>query len=128
MKKVLVIDDEKEFCSFLKENLELLGRYRVFTATNGKEGLQSAKTERPDLILLDIMMPHMNGLEVLKRLKEDEKTISIPVIMLTALEDDESRSKTSYLYCEDYIVKPIKLSVLIPKMDEMLGKGSGGAF
>ena len=118
--KILIVDDEESLCFFLKANLEMTGRYQVLTALNGKKGLSMAGWDKPDLILLDIMMPGIDGFEVLKRLKDNEKTASIPVIMLTALQDDGSKTKAASLYGEDYIVKPIRLEDLMLRIDNML--------
>ena len=74
MTSILIIDDEKELALIVKRMLERIGNYTVDTATNGKAGVKAAYRKKPDLILLDIMMPKMNGFEVLKKLKENEKT------------------------------------------------------
>jgi DNA-binding response OmpR family regulator len=87
--KILIIDAEKDFAHFVKDNLQLISNYTVITASRGKKGVRIALKENPDLILLDVMMPGMDGFEVLKRLKRNEKTYHIPVIMLTAKSDDE---------------------------------------
>lgn len=119
-KKILIVDDEKDFAYFVKANLQLLGNYEVIVATKGKKGIKSALKEKPDLILLDIMMPGMDGFEVLERLKRDEKTMNIPVIMLTAKNDDESKIEAAGLYCEDYVVKPAEIKVLNSKIQKVL--------
>lgn len=122
MKKILIIDDEKDFAYFIQSNLQFLKKYEVYTALNGKSGIKKAARYRPDLILLDIMMPEMNGFEVLKVLKEKDKTLDIPVIMLTAKTDDKSVIEAAGLYCEDYIVKPIKINDLRSQVDEVLAR------
>jgi DNA-binding response OmpR family regulator len=88
--------------------------------TKGKKGLKAAVKEKPVLILLDIMMPGMDGFEVLKRLKKSEKTMRIPVIMLTARNEDESKIEAAGLYCENYIVKPVEIRVLNSKIHKIL--------
>lgn len=118
--KILMIDDEKDLCFFVKANLEIVGNYEVLVATSGKEGLRAAGWHRPDLILLDIMMPVMDGFEVLKRLKADTKTEAIPVIMLTARADDESKMKAAGLYGDDYLVKPVEFKTLKARVDGVL--------
>lgn len=125
MINILLIDDEKDFGYFVKANLQLGGRYDVAVATNGKKGISLARKHKPDLILLDIMMPKTDGFEVLKRLKEDEKTMPIPVIMLTAKDDDEYRIKATGLYCDDYIVKPVGLEPLQSKIETILRRKAG---
>lgn len=119
-KKILIIDDEKDFCYFVKANLELFGKYVVILETKGKKGIRAALKENPDLILLDIMMPGTDGFEVLKKLKENEKTIHIPVVMLTAKDEDRSKIKSANLFCQDYIVKPVEIKVLKSKIDKIL--------
>lgn len=122
-KRILMIDDEKEFCELVKMNLELtLTREFVVTfATNPKEGLYLAKTTKPDLILLDVAMPGMDGFQVLEKLKKDENTMGIPVVMLTAKDDDASKLQATELYNEMYITKPVEASDLIAKIKSVLG-------
>jgi two-component system alkaline phosphatase synthesis response regulator PhoP len=119
-RKIFVIDDEEDFAYFLKANLELISNYEVMIFTKGKKGIKAAAKEKPALILLDIMMPGMDGFEVLKRLKKNEKTMKIPVIMLTAKNEDESKIEAAGLYCEDYIVKPVEMRVLNSKIHKIL--------
>jgi DNA-binding response OmpR family regulator len=122
MKKVLLIDDEKDFCMFLKKNLEIRGGYSVLIANNGKDGVAAAVRNRPDLILLDIIMPGVSGFDVLKELKEREETTAIPVIMLTAVNKDEAKERALELYNEDYIIKPVLLSDLEAKIKDVLSR------
>ena len=117
-KLILLIDDDKDFGILLKRNLELVGYYRVATATSGHEGIETAQSMNPDLILLDINMPGMNGLEVLEKLMLGKETSKIPVMMLTALDDDISKIKATNLCMKGYITKPIKFSALEAKIDE----------
>jgi len=120
MRKVLIIDDEEDFCFFTKANLEFTGRYEVAVATGGKEGIKAASRGRPDLILLDIIMPEMDGFEVLELLKKNKKTVAIPVVMLTAKNDEASIIQTISAYAEHYIVKPVEMSVLEQKIEGIL--------
>lgn len=119
-RRILVIDDEEKFGQLIKMNLEATTDYEVFLATGGTEGLELAKHLDPDLILLDIMMPDMSGLEVLKRLKKDKSTMAISIIMLTAKDDSESRISASQLCGEAYMVKPISVKDLKARIDEVL--------
>lgn len=118
-RKILIIDDEEYFGKLAKKNLELLGNLEVDTATNGIEGVNLAKEIKPDLILLDIMMPGIDGFEVLKRLKADSETVKIPVIMLSAKEDEESKVKAAQLYDELYLTKPIESEKLKAKIESV---------
>ena len=119
-KKILIIDDEEDFCFFIKANLQLISNYEIFIAHKGKKGLRLASKEKPDLILCDIMMPGIDGFEVLKKLKKNEETQHIPVIMLTAKSEDESKIKAAGLYCDDYIVKPVEIKTLKAKIHKVL--------
>jgi len=119
MRKILIIDDEEDLTFFIKANLELRGDYEVMIAKNGKDGLKLAASHKPDLILLDIMMPKMNGFEVLEKLKQAKETIAIPVIMLTAKADDASKIKAASLYNEDYMMKPVQIEALKAKIEEI---------
>lgn len=119
-RNVLMIDDEKSFCKLSKMNLEMTGKYSVLTATNGADGIKIAKKARPDIILLDIIMPTMDGLEVLKILKEDKKTMDIPVVMLSAKGEDETKIKASELYSTYYITKPVSAEDLMAKIEWVL--------
>ncbi len=117
-KKILIADDEPEIVDIVKRMLE--EKYEVITAYDGEECIEKAKKEKPDLILLDILMPKLDGWETLKRLKEDKETRDIPVSMLTALPltPDDTRDKPIDKI-ENYIVKPFKKETLIKKIEDI---------
>ncbi len=119
-KRILIIDDEEDLNFFVKANLELAGNYEVIIATSGSEGINIASSQEIDLILLDIMMPKMDGFEVLEEIKKSRGALTIPVVMLTAKGDIGSKIKAAGLYGEDYIVKPVKIEILKTKIDEVL--------
>ncbi len=119
-KKVLLIDDEESFCFLVKQNLVETGEYDVEYANDPDIGIKLARRNAPDVILLDITMPKKTGLEVLEILKKDKKTVATPVIMLTALQDSDTKLKASYLYGDDYIAKPVPFDVLKTKIDEVI--------
>ncbi|MFH1875427.1 MAG: response regulator [Candidatus Omnitrophota bacterium] len=96
-----------------------ISREKGIRCRNGKEGIKIAQHRRPDLILLDINMPKMDGFAVLDKLKNSEKTVAIPVIMLTGRGDDESKVKASGLYSEYYITKPFDLEELDAKIKQI---------
>ncbi|MFH2146226.1 MAG: response regulator [Candidatus Omnitrophota bacterium] len=121
-KKILIIDDEASFTKMVKLNLEENRIYDVRIENDGKRSLSAAESFRPDLILLDIMMPKTDGFEVLKTLKNNEKTMNIPVIMLTALSTEQAKLKAVQMYCEDYVSKPISTKELTARMEEVLGR------
>ncbi len=118
--KILIIDDEKDFTYFIKENLQLISNYTVLTARRGRKGIRTALKENPDLILLDMMMPGLNGYEVLKRLRKNEKTYHIPVIMMTESSSDVSWDKESGFSADDTIVKPVETKILRAKIHNIL--------
>lgn len=119
---ILIIDDEKDFCYFIKRNLELTPNYRVITATAGGKGIWYAYWYRPEVILLDIVMPGVDGFAVLRKLKENKRTMPIPIIMLTAKNDDEYRMQAASLSDGDYIIKPVEIEFLKSKIENILAK------
>jgi len=118
--RVLVVDDEADIVSTVQYRLEFC-EFEVITATNGKEGLEKAANEKPDLILLDISMPVMNGHEMLERLKNRPDLKDIPVIMLTAYSDAKDVTKAADLGIVDYITKPFDFTELMGKISNALG-------
>lgn len=109
MAKVLVVDDEPEAVELLVEFLSSKG-YEVLTATSGEEALRRVKEDRPHLVLLDVRMPQMNGLEVLQRIREIDAEMG--VIMVTAVNEEDVGRKALELGAFDYIVKPLDLKYL----------------
>jgi DNA-binding response OmpR family regulator len=115
-KKILVVDDEDDILHFLELVLREKG-YDVATASGGHEALTRAQLERPDLILLDIMMPQMDGWEVLKLLRVDSDTARIPVAMLSARTEAKDRVQGLQEGAIDYICKPFSLQELLGKIE-----------
>ncbi|HYQ87630.1 MAG TPA: response regulator transcription factor [Bacteroidota bacterium] len=120
MKTILVVDDEKDIVDLVKYNLQREG-YAVLTARSGKEALEAAR-QQPHLILLDIMMPEYDGLEVVKRLKKDDRTSAIPVIFLTAKGTDLDEVLGLELGADDYVVKPVSIPKLLARVRTVLRK------
>jgi len=119
MKKILIADDRSEVVELVKVTLE--GEdYQIFSASDGREALEKTRLEKPDLVLLDIIMPNMNGLEVLGEIKRDPRTKEIPVIMLTAQGQKSDQEKGRKLGARDYITKPFNLSHLLKRIEEIL--------
>ena len=116
----LLIDDELDYCSFIKMHLKFIADLDVVCAGSGKDGLKLARRIKPDIIILDVVMPGLDGFAVLEKLKKDDKTISIPVIMLSGLDSDEARIKANQLYDETYITKPVDVYKLKDKIEEIL--------
>jgi two-component system NtrC family response regulator len=120
-KTILIVDDEKDFCTILSDSLSQ-DKYRVVTAFNGKTGLELAKKERPDLMLLDIKMPGMDGIEVLRKIKKMKK--EIVVIMFTGYGTLETAREAMKLGAYDYVTKPVDLFLLKSLVEEVL-EGAG---
>ncbi|MEE8331636.1 MAG: response regulator [Acidimicrobiia bacterium] len=117
--KILIIDDDRDILQFVRMNLELEGLI-VTTAEGGQAGLDAAKSAPPDLVLLDIMMPEMDGLTVLRRLRTSPPTMNVPVILLTAKALAEDRLAGLELGADDYITKPFDLDELIARVKTVL--------
>ncbi len=118
-KKILVVDDEKDIVDILKYNLERENEFEVLTASNGKEALDLAATN-PDVILLDIMMPELNGFEVCKQLKGNPATSKIPVIFLTAKENEIDEILGLEIGADDYITKPISPRKVLARLKSVI--------
>jgi two-component system response regulator VicR len=119
---ILIIDDDPELCSVKKTQLELDGAFKVTIALDPRKGLKFARKKKPDLILLDIMMPGKDGFEVLSELKSDIQTAAIPVIMHTGVDGAESRERAVELYNEDYVLKTADRATLIAAIDKVLAR------
>ena len=118
-KTILVIDGSEKSSALVSMFLEKKG-YGTICASNGKQGIKAARYRCPDLILLDMDMPRMDGLTVLKKLKSDTKTMSIPVIMLARCGDEYSKIRAASLYSEGYITKPFEPEELATKISQLL--------
>ncbi len=120
--KILVVEDEEILLTGLKEELES-GGYTVQGASDGVEGIEQAKSFKPELILLDLLMPKMDGMEMLQKLKADAETRDIPVVILTNLSDYEKISEALSLGAMDYLVKAnYKLEDLLEKVRTVLAR------
>ena len=123
--KVLVIDDEPDLVEMLRMALER--QFEVIVAFNGKEGVGKAKAEKPDAIVLDIMMPEKDGFAACRELKSDPQTASTPVLILTGVADYFGRTKYTKLSgmeieAEDFISKPVDPNELVSRVAALLGK------
>jgi len=118
--KILIVDDEVDIVEALKSYLEDQN-YRVITAFDGKEALEKARNEKPDLIILDIMLPKINGYEVCQLLKFDRKYKHIPIVMLTARIREEDKGLGFQVGADAYITKPFEYKTVYEKVKECLG-------
>ncbi len=118
---VLIIEDEKLIIVSTQMVLEAAG-FRVESATNGEDGINSARTQKPDLILLDIMMPGIDGWETLTRLKRGTDTSGIPVVIFTAREHTRGHQKSAEMGAADYFRKPFEPDELIELVEKHVGQ------
>ena len=119
MAKILVVDDDSAINELIKVNLELSG-YKVVNAFDGNKGYALAKQENPELIILDVMMPEVDGYTVAKRIRENESTKDIPIIMLTALNMLQDKVKGFNIGIDDYLVKPFEMEELLVRVKALL--------
>lgn len=119
MAKILVVDDEKQFIEMMTFRLEAWG-HEVIPACDGREGLMKAKSESPDLILLDVMMPEMDGFEVCSLLKNDKQYSGIPIIICTAMAQNIDLKSSEKAGADAYISKPFDHDILRAKIEELL--------
>ncbi len=124
-KKVLIVDDSHDMTEMLKDSLDSI--YEVVTASDGAMALKKALDTKPDIILTDLMMPKMNGIELCRALKENQETVNIPIIILTAKHDLGVKLEGLTIGADDYITKPFNLDVLRLKMRRLIELNSKGA-
>ena len=123
---ILLVDDEQKVLDLITFRLQLLG-YRVITATGGEDALSLAETHDPDLIILDVTMPGLDGVTVCSRLKKSETSGGIPILMLTARSETEDINKAMSAGADDYVVKPYDPTVLQMKIQRHLGVHKAGS-
>lgn len=121
MKKVLLVEDNEMNRDMLSRRLERKG-YLISMAVDGNEALHMARSERPDLILMDMGLPEIDGWEVTRQLKASEETRAIPIIALTAHAFSEDRERALGAGCDDFDTKPIELPRLLEKIERLLGR------
>ena len=124
-KKILLIDDEEDFCFFVKSNLETRKEFRVITAVKGQKGIELARSEKPDLILLDIVMPKMAGSDVAEVLSNDTGTKRIPIVFLTGVVTREEmgfEEPTKRIGGWNFIAKTVGPEKIISCIEEILEK------
>jgi two-component system phosphate regulon response regulator PhoB len=118
---ILIVDDEEDVLELVRYNLDRNG-YRTETATTGEDALTKARAKLPDLIILDLMLPGIDGLEVCKKLKSDIKTQNIPIIMLTARGEESDIVTGLELGADDYVTKPFSPKILVARVRRILHK------
>ena len=118
-KKIFIVEDELDFLSTLRERLEFEG-FVVATAVDGEEALKKIPQEKPDLILLDIMLPEMNGYQVCRELKSNPETKTIPVVVVTAKSQKSDKFWAKETGADDYLTKPFEMEELLQKIQDNL--------
>ena len=121
MAKILVVDDELQLITMVQMRLEAAG-YEVITANDGQEGLEKAKSENPDLVLLDVMMPKMDGYKVCGLLKSDARYNKIPVILFTARAQQDDRDVGGEVGADAYVTKPFEPAVLLETVGRFINE------
>lgn len=123
-KRILVVEDEKDIVEMISYNLKRNG-YDPVIARDGNEALAAVARETPDLVLLDLMLPGIDGTEVARRLKSDPETASLPIIMLTAKSEETDVVVGLTLGADDYVTKPFSIKILLARMANVLRRGEG---
>jgi DNA-binding response OmpR family regulator len=124
--KILLVEDHEEIWDFLSRRLKRRG-FEVFVAQDGEQGLQAARNESPDVMLLDMNLPSKDGWTVAQELKADGQTARIPIIALTAHALSGDKEKAIAAGCDDYHPKPVDFSKLLTQIDAALGSKAGAA-
>jgi len=120
-KKILLVDDSRTSL-FMEQMVLKKGPYELITASDGREGVSKAESERPDLILMDVIMPRMTGFEAVRELRARESTRDIPVIMVTTRGEGDNVETGFESGCSDYLTKPIDAVALLAKVRDHLGE------
>ncbi len=138
VKQIVMIDDEADICSIVTSVLERTKRFKVLSSTHAKEGIELARTCKPDLVMLDVMMPEMEGTQIANILCEDEALKDVPIVFVTAIaipmaflsslvRNDELKQKAGKSGGYFFIQKPISPNELIQRLDEILASADPGA-
>ena len=120
-RKILLVDDSETVLQ-MEQMILAKSSYELILARDGEEGVAKALTTQPDLILMDVVMPKMNGFEAVKQLRENAQTRSVPIVMVTSKAEAESMETGYQTGCSDYIIKPIDRLELMTKVKNLLGE------
>ncbi|MCP5480407.1 MAG: response regulator [Spirochaetales bacterium] len=119
MRKILLVDDQPNFVKMLTVKLSKMG-YEILSGGNGKEGLDLAIAEKPDLIMMDIMMPVMDGFAAAKEIRANAETVNIPIIFLSARGQEEDRIRAEQLQAVDFFTKPFSPRAIVERIQELV--------
>jgi len=120
-KKILIIEDDPSFSRAINHIIQKEG-YDVITASNGMTGLRMAREEKPDLLILDVMLPGLDGFEICNRLRNDPQTATLPIIMLSAKGQEADKATGLKVGANEYLTKPVDRVLLLDKLTSLLGK------
>ncbi len=120
MAKILIVDDEEDICKFLGEFFSEYG-YEIAAANSGEEALEIITSYMPDIVLLDLILPEMDGIAVLRKIRENPAIKDVKVIMVTAIETDDKINEAKTLGVENYITKPLSIENLQNEVDKIAG-------
>jgi DNA-binding response OmpR family regulator len=120
-KKILIVEDDPSFSRAINHIIQKEG-YDVITASNGLTGLRMAKDDKPDLLILDVMLPGLDGFEICSRLRNEPQTAKLPIIMLSAKGQDADKTTGLKVGANEYLTKPVNRELLLEKMTSLLGK------
>jgi DNA-binding response OmpR family regulator len=120
-KKILIVEDDPSFSRAINHIIEKEG-YDVITANNGLTGLRMAQGEKPDLLILDVMLPGLDGFEICNRLRRDPPTATLPIIMLSAKGQEADKTMGLKVGANEYLTKPVDRALLLEKITALLGK------
>jgi DNA-binding response OmpR family regulator len=126
MARVLIIEDDADIALSLKYNLEQEGGHNVEVAADGETGVQRARAWLPDLVLLDLNLPRMDGLDVCRQLRDDDKTARVPIIMITARVEEADRIRGLDLGADDYVTKPFSVKEVVARVRAVLRRAEAG--
>jgi CheY-like chemotaxis protein len=121
-KKILLVDDSKTTLMMERAILEKRTKYQCVTASDGLEALTKAEDEHPDLVLMDVVMPHMNGFEACKKMREQPSTREIPIVLLTTRGEESYMEAGFQSGCNDYLTKPVNGDDLVRLLESYLGE------
>lgn len=124
MVRIVYVEDNEDNVFMLQTRLELTNEFQLSIAANGRDGLALIGRERPDLVLMDLNLPDIDGLEATRRLRADPVTAAIPIIALSAHAMSEDREKALHAGCNDFETKPVDFARLVGKMKALLGRST----
>jgi DNA-binding response OmpR family regulator len=119
-KKVLVIDDDQRIVELIRHSVTKLGKYDVLVAYDGVQGLERFQSERPDCVIVDVMMPRMDGFQLVRAIRGDNESAHTPLIILSALSDELDRETGSLSGVDEYMTKPFRPSVLCSTLERVM--------